>query len=292
MPEIAEIALTAEILEKYLKGKILKKIEFVTGRYTKKKPVGFDEFCGALPLKIMKVRSKGKFMWFEMQEVENQENIWYVWNTFGLTGMWSLRMDDKDFLPKHTRLVLGVKGGIKVYFSDMRNFGTFKFTQDREALEKKLKSLYPDFLKDEFDLARITKYKLPIVKILMDQGKVGSGLGNYLVAEILYRAKISPHKLGTELTDKNINDLIYWIKYMVKLTYMDNHIGYMVNLETESNQLNKKNYHPEIKLKDKTFKFLVYRKKTDPFGNKVKAETIIKTGTKKRTTYWVPAIQK
>ena len=52
---------------------------------------------------------------------------------------------------------------------------------------------------------------------------------------------------------------------------------------------NKKIYHPDIKLKDKTFKFLVYRQKLDPNGNKIKAEKI---NGSDRTTYWVPTVQK
>jgi formamidopyrimidine-DNA glycosylase len=287
MPEIAEIALTAEILEKYLMNKTLVSFDFTTGRYSKKSPAGYDDFIAALPLKVKHINSRGKFLWFELVNPKNKNDIWYIWNTFGLTGMWSF------FEPKYTKAVLTFKNDLVVYFSDMRNFGTFKFSTDETALEKKLKELSPDFLKDEdFDLGKIKKYKIPIVKILMDQKKVGSGLGNYLVAEILYRAGISPHRLGTQLTDEDIENLTYWIKYVVKLSYIDNHIGYMVNLEEETGKLEKRKYHPNIKLKDKTFNFLVYRKKTDPYGNKVKAEKIVGTGDNKRTTYWVPAVQK
>lgn len=284
MPEIAEVALTAEILNKYFKNKILTAFDFVSGRYSKNSPVQYNDFIDALPLKVKKVDSRGKFMWFELYDPSNKENKWYVWNTFGLTGMWSL------FEAKFNRAVLTFKNNSAAYFSDMRNFGTIKFTQDKKALDKKLAELSPDFLKDDdFDLSNITKYKIPIVKILMDQKRVGSGLGNYLVAEILYRAGISPHRSGNSLTSKEISNLTYWIKYVVKLSYVDNHIGYMVNLEGESNKIKKKDYHPEIKLDDPTFEFMVYRKKVDPLGNKVKAEKIAGS---ERTTYWVPSVQK
>lgn len=286
MPEIAEIALTSEILEKYLKNKMLESFDFVSGRYSKRIPEGYNDFINSLPLKVKKINSRGKFLWFELVNPKNKNEKWYIWNTFGLTGMWSF------FEPKYVKAVLTFKHNV-AYFSDMRNFGTFKFGTDRKALDKKLMELSPDFLKDDdFDISKIKKYKIPIVKILMDQKKVGSGLGNYLVAEILYRAGISPHRLGSELSDEDIENLTYWIKYIVKLSYVDNHIGYMVNLEEEANKLEKKNYHPDIKLKRKTFKFLVYRKKEDSYGNKVKAEKIVGTGDNKRTTYWVPAVQK
>jgi len=286
MPEIAEIALTAEILEKYLKGQKLVSFDFISGRYSKKIAEGYNDFIEDLPLKLRRVNSRGKFLWFEFVSTKNKNDKWYVWNTFGLTGLWSF------FEPNYAHAVLTFKDNSVVYFSDMRNFGTFKFSTDKAALDAKLLDLSPDFLKDDdFDLNSIKRYKIPLVKILMDQKKVGSGLGNYLVAEIMYRAALSPHRLGSSLSDDDIENLTYWIKYVVKLSYIDNHIGYMVNLEDEANKITKKNYHPDIILKDKTFDFLVYRKKTDPHGNKVKAEKIVGTGDNKRTTYWVPAVQ-
>lgn len=284
MPEIAEIALTSEILFKYLKNKTLVSIEIISGRYLRKKPDGFVDFSEDLPMKIKKIDSRGKFMWFKLT---NTNNTWYIWNTFGLTGMWSF------FEPKNSRIMLTFSDDTVCYFSDQRNFGTLKFSTDKEELDKKLDDLSPDFLKDnDFDLSKIQKFKIPIVKILMDQKKVGSGLGNYLVAEILYRAGISPHRLGIDMSDEDIEILTYWIKYMVKLSYVDNHIGYMVNLEEEASKLKKKNYHPEIKLGSHTFKFLVYQQETDPEGNKVKADKIVGPEGNKRTTYWVPAVQK
>lgn len=288
MPEIAEIALTSEILKEHFKNKTLLDFVFVSGRYTKHEPSGFREFIEALPLKIKDINSRGKFMWFELYNPKNKnEDHWYIWNTFGLTGMWSL------FEPKHERAILSFKDDEIAYFSDMRNFGTFKFSNDQDALDKKIEELSPDFLKDEdFDLHRIQKYKIPIVKILMDQKKIGSGIGNYLAAEILYRAKISPHRKGNTLTDEEIETLEYWIKYVIKLSYVDNRIGYMVNLEDESQKIKRKKYHPDIKLKEKTFKFLVYQKKEDPYGHKVKRDKIVGTGKNMRTTFWVPVVQK
>ena len=281
MPEIAEIALTAEILQKYLKNKKLISLDFISGRYHKKSPEEYNNFINALPLKIKKIDSRGKFLWFDL--IDSKKSHWYIWNTLGLTGMWSF------FEPKYCKAILTFTNNITVYFSDMRNFGTFKFSTNKMELSKKLDSLSPDFLKDnDFDLSNIKKYKIPIIKILMDQKKVGSGLGNYLTAEILYRAGISPHRLGTTLSNKEINNLTYWIKYIVKLSYMDNHIGYMVNLEEEANKIKRKKYHPDIVLNEKEFDFMIYRKKKDPLGNKVKADHIIPG----RTTYWVPAIQK
>lgn len=284
MPEVAEIALTAQILSKYFRKKILNSVEFISGKYgpKRKKPDGYKKFISNLPLKVVKIDSKGKFMWFDLVSTENPDEHWYIWNNFGLTGMWSL------YEPDNCRAKFTFVNGKTAYFSDQRNFGGFKFSNNQIDLEKKLNTLGPDFLKEEnFNWFSLKKYNVPIVKLLMDQKKIGSGLGNYLSCEILYCAKISPHRTGISLSSKEIAKLDYWIKYVTKLSYVDNHIGYMINLEKEANKIRKKNYHPDIKLKEKTFKFKVYRQKTDPKGNPVKADKIIKG----RTTYWVPKVQ-
>ena len=280
MPEVSEVALTVEILSKHLKGKILISFDFVEGRFLRSPPKNFKKFNKALPLRVKKIDSKGKFIWFDLADENDQH--WYIFNTLGLTGMWSLSE------AKYTKAILSFTKNKIAYFSDLRNFGTFIFTDNQDVLEKKLDTLGPDFLKQDFDISDIQTYDVPIIKLLMDQTKLGSGLGNYLTAEILYRAKLSPKRLGSSLSNSDVTRLTRWIKYTVKLSYVDNHIGYMKNLEKEADKIRRKNYHPDIKLKKKEFEFLVYRQKTDPFGNKVKADNIIKG----RTTYWVPKVQK
>lgn len=103
MPEVSEVALTAEILSKHLKKKKLVSFDFVAGRFTKKSPDGYDDFVAALPLKVKKISSKGKFLWFDLVEIKNKNKHWYILNTFGLTGMWSL------FEPNYTKAVLTFK---------------------------------------------------------------------------------------------------------------------------------------------------------------------------------------
>ena len=66
MPEVAEATLTAQILLKYLKNKKLKYIKIKSGRYLNKEPVGFKEFKDQLPLTLVNVNSKGKFLYFDL----------------------------------------------------------------------------------------------------------------------------------------------------------------------------------------------------------------------------------
>lgn len=285
MPEVCEVALTAEILTKYCKNKKIEKLSFVSGRYgpNRTKPEGYKEFKRKFPYNIKKVDSKGKFMWFELEDCHGDPM--YIWNTYGLTGTWLVGISDADFI----RCKINLNDNLKIYYSDMRNFGTFKFSSSFSDLTKKLDSLGQDFLKsDNIDISNIKNYKKEVVVLLMDQKKIGSGIGNYLAAEILYRSKISPYRLGSSLSEKEIKRLEYMIKYTTKLAYLNNYTGYMVDFKKFKNKIKKNNYHPDIDIKDHEFDFMVYKRDKDPFGNEVKKAHIISG----RTTYWVPDCQK
>lgn len=285
MPEGPEVAVMSQIVDKFYANKTLISVEIVSGRYSKKqRPNNMDKFIKALPLKLVKVNSQGKFMWFEFIKAGDTSKKWYLWSTLGMTGIWS-RTEDIDFI----RAKLTFRGKIFLFFADMRNFGTLKFVNNPVELGKKLKSLGPDFLKDaHFTLKSVKKYDTPIVRLLTDQKKLGSGIGNYLSSEVLYRAKIDPSKLGSELTNTEISRLTRSIKYTIKLAYTNNNIGYMKKLGPDVKKITKRKYHPTINLGKATFHPQVYRQKEDKYGNPVSTIKI----QNDRTIYWVPAIQK
>lgn len=318
MPEVVEVHLTSLYLNHKLINKTLEKIEVLGGRFERHGLDGIDLFKGNHTIK--KIDSKGKFMWFELED--SKGNILYILNTYGLEGEWGF------IEKKHSNVVLKINDDHKkkkynLYFTDSRNFGTLEITNKKSNLDDKLAKLAPDFLKTPFDDKELKKRmkdvmmlkngkisdsraNREIVKVLMDQTSstgIGSGIGNYLAAEILYDAKISPKKTLKEIVknDKLIMDLAHSIKYVIKLSYVTGEIGYMEHIDDSVNKfvtkLRKKikndknyifNYHPEIELKDADFEFKVYRQKKDPLGNKVVGDEIIKG----RTTYWVPTIQK
>jgi len=290
MPEICEVALTAQILSHFLKGKFIYSVKAVGGRYQKHGLDSYDEIKGLLPLCVKKIYNKGKFLWFALSEGPNKKSCAYIWNTFGLTGMWSIT------LPKYASIEIkyGSSANDKtneksVWFADMRNFGTMKFSKDRDALVKKLEGLGDDALRCELDYDSLLNINKKILDVLMSQEILCSGLGNYLSAEIMYEAKISPHQVCSKMTQVQINNLKHAIEYVTKIAYIDNHIGYMQNLEGKQNLIEKINYHPNIKIpKGTTFKFQVYNRDVDDHDNEVIVEKIHGD----RSCYWVPAVQK
>jgi len=201
MPEICEVALTAQYLTTKLKNRYITGIHIVAGKYTHQALPGKDLIPKYQPLKVIKIDSKGKFMWMELKNLDNVEI--YILNNFGLTGEWSFYDDKSD------RVIFDVETHpnephnkkYKLHYADARNFGLLQITDDRKVLDNKINKLAPDILKTSFSvkdfigwvhnyLKKSPKRKdVPIVKALLQQDlKTGivSGIGNYLSSEILY----------------------------------------------------------------------------------------------------------
>ena len=271
MPEGPEIKKVVDNLENIF-GNFNIKLNNVllnAGRYTKNKPKNYNEFIKELPLKINSVNCKGKFIWFEF------ENNWSAWITFGMTGRFTL---DENLNHNNVSFVFNK---FNLYFNDIRNFGTIMFYNNPIELDKKLKSLGPDILNnkqfslDVFKNLLLKKtYQNKEIGVLLMEQKFISGIGNYLRAEILYDAKINPFRIISSLNQNDITNLYNSIIKISKQSY-DKQVKTYVS---DHNELNKYT---------SGYKFLVYQRTEDKFGNPVKNE---KLGT--RTMWWVPNIQK
>jgi len=306
MPEICEVVLTAQYLLSKLKGRHITNIEILSGKYKHKKLEGIDLIEMYSPLEVINIDTKGKFMWFELK---NKDTFVYILNSFGLTGEWSFFKSQSD------RIVFTISNNdkdnntYKLYYSDQRNMGNIKITTDKNILDEKLNKLAPDLLKStytnqdfvewtkKFIMASPRRKNMLIVKVLLNQNiddGIGSGIGNYLVAEILYRARISPCRSIGSLSDEELLTLAQTIKKVLKMCYMSNKTGYMKKLSdfVDIHKVKVKegkfpNYLPEIP-DDEEFSFMVYRKKKDIFENPVCNSKLVNG----RSTYWVPNIQK
>jgi len=143
--------------------------------------------------------------------------------------------------------------------------------------------LGPDPLQDELHLSdfktRLLAKDRTMAETLMDQS-VFSGIGNYLKAEILWCARISPHRKTSELSDTEIEALHRIIPSVMMESYG---AGQGSSLTTFRRLREDFEFvYPEERM------LAVYRQLTDPLGNEIKSED-----TKdKRKTWWVPKVQK
>jgi DNA-formamidopyrimidine glycosylase len=274
MPEGPEVALIAEYLSELIVGKFLTKISVISGRYFNKEIPGLSLIN--LPLKTLKVDSKGKFLWISFN------NFVYLQNTFGLSGKWLLNPSDKT-MSRRVDLEFTDEDSNKIIicYVDARNFGTIEFS-DKLKLVNKLKKISYDALKSDIthdDMVKLflsykSKHKSHnIVKLLMDQNAVVSGIGNYIVAEVLYDSSIDPHLTIGNISDDKINSLVTSIRKIMKCSYCYNMTEYTKSME--SIKLGKNtNYISDIDAYPR--KLHVYGKKKDPYGKKVSTDEIIK----------------
>jgi DNA-formamidopyrimidine glycosylase len=281
MPEGPEVTIIAEGLNNILSGSYILDFEFNSkSRYSKKAPDGYLDFQKSLIdglVKVIEVRNKGKFIYWTFS------NGFYLLQTLGLSGGW-FREEKRNsgchlFFKDNKTYEVGT-----LFYDDQRRFGTMKFTNDKQVLENKLSQIGPDLLNDkEFDVAdwlRIfhkprNQNKL-LIKLITDQ-KIMSGIGNYLRAEILYEAKLSPHRIIHTLSDKELSKLYKAAKYCITESYKQG--GTSIQHYSDVND-KPGTYGLELK---------VYRKKKDPQGKSIKPEKIAKDS---QTTYWVPGVQK
>lgn len=313
MPEGIEVCLTALYLNDQFENYEILKIKLLSGRYkNKEKSTGLDYLDNYFPIVLNSVNSKGKFLWFDLGD----DKKFYIFNTFGLEGSWG------RVKSKHSGIEILLrkpdnKKIEKIYFTDMMHYGTFDIISQKKKLDEKLAQLGDDLLKTEitpkYIEKKIKEYILnkkgkvsesrgdkEIVKVLMDQKKktgIGSGLGNYLVAEILYEAKISPHKKMIDIYNSKAltKKLAIAMKKILRLSYMTSYIGYLDSIDPEMKKYVKKlraeikknpnheyNFQRTARVGNRKFSFKVYR------NGDAKKDKIIKG----RTTYWDPEVQK
>lgn len=271
MPELPEVTRIAVGLNTRLQNSKILDVKIHSGRYSRHGwPEGLKDFVSDLPVVVTEVTSKGKFI---LIKTENDSRTWWIWNTLGMSGSWKVEKS------KHSHVeFISDKGS--TYFEDMRNFGTLKFTNSKEETEKKLKTIGPDHLHEEITDKRFQeilscKGTYTLAKALMDQKLIG-GIGNYIKAEALYRAKLSPNRKIESLTGEDFKRLNSAIKEVVVASYQNGG----ATIKTYSGINNEKGKYP--------FSFLVYGKKICPLGFEVKRETT-EDG---RTTHWVEEVQK
>ena len=278
MPEGPEVKYLVSWLNKDIKNKKLTDIIFHSGRYKKHGPPKSINKIN-FPVYIEKEDYNGKFIYITLK---NSDIVLFV--TLGMSG-WFIY--DKE---KHNHIEFKFSN-FSLYFNDYRNFGTLIIC-NREQLDKKLKQLGPDILSEKDNseefLKRVDKKRnnTMIGSAIMDQ-KVSAGVGNYIRAEALYIAKLSPFKEIQNISRDKLIELWNILK-QVGWFYHDEKKGTKLGIINNKYRLINlyKKHGPSKKKRDEGF-FLVYQQKKDINGYKVLTDKI-----GGRTIHYVKEIQK
>lgn len=272
MPELPEVARTALSLNQKIKNSELTEMIIHSGRYSRHgAPKGFVELEADLPAKVEKVEFYGKLIVFSF--IGKSGKPWYMWNTLGMSGGWRTEHS------KHGHVELRTTHG-SVFFTDARNFGTIRITDSWEETQRKVKSVGPNHLNDQisdelFEQRLMKRSEDTLAEVLMDQSLIG-GIGNYIKAEVLYRAKLSPNRRVKELTKSDFSNLNRYTKEVVESSF-DNRGATIRTYDGMDGEDG-----------DFVFEFKVYGRKVCEAGYPVVREVTLDG----RTTWWCPSIQK
>lgn len=264
MPEVSEVKLTTEYLEKTLSGKIITDWKFLSGKYHDAEPSGFNSFYNELPSMVSEIKCKGKLIYMHCF---NEFHEFYILHNMHMTGSWREKPDESS------RWFVEINSKQKLWFRDPRCFGTLMFTENEDIFKSIFNKLGPDIMSDEFNLQLwrkiIAQHKdKNVTSFLMDQSII-SGCGNYIKSEVLYYAKILPSRKIDSLTENESEKLFEALRIIPRIAYLNKGLS----LRDYTDPKGKKGFHE--------FQLQIYGQK-----NAKRQKTM-----DGRTTYFDPNIQ-
>ena len=119
---------------------------------------------------------------------------------FGMTGDLAYFRDEED-TPRFARIVFKFANGFKLGFLCPRKFERIGIVADIDEylVRKKINKDALEITIEELTRT-LVKRKALIKSVLLDQSTV-AGIGNWIVDEVLFQAKIHPERIASQLTD-------------------------------------------------------------------------------------------
>jgi len=187
MPELAEVQILADQLNRSLQGADLEGFEvFYPGWVTE------GDLCWLAGLQIESIDRWGKRLRFNFSDQRQ------LISGLGLAGNWLLQHPDRHLVAK-----LSTSLG-PVYYSDPRHFGhaqVFQSAQQaQDALGDRIGLDAALTITDQQLKAALRSGKIKLKAALLDQGRL-SGIGNYLADEICFESALLPVRPLESLTD-------------------------------------------------------------------------------------------
>jgi len=215
MPELPEVEIVRESLDKTIKQKKIKKVIVRNRNLRFKIPYNFSNF-----LKNQKIINVKRFSKYLILSLSNNS---YCLLHLGMSGtvhiihsrtkkfVTNTSFYNSPFLPKKHSHVEFIFENFKMIYNDPRRFGFFQIIKDKNFLNKRFLHLGPE----PFDLKFTQKYIFSFLKnkekniknFLLDQSFV-SGIGNIYASEILFLSKINPHKKGASFNEKDCKKIL------------------------------------------------------------------------------------
>ena len=215
MPELPEVEVIRQSLDKKIKQKKVKKVIVRNRNLRFKIPLNFENILKNQ--KIIKVSRFSKYL------ILSLSNYNFCVLHLGMSGTLHLVHNNKKtiftntsfynspILPKKHNHVEIIFRNLKIIYNDPRRFGFFEIINNSELLKKRFVHLGPEPFNSKFNLNYVLSFfknkKKDIKNFLLDQNFV-SGIGNIYASEILFLSKIRPDKKASLLQKKDCKKII------------------------------------------------------------------------------------
>ncbi len=215
MPELPEVEIVRQSLNKKIKQKRVKKVIIRNRNLRFLIPNNFKNYIKNK--KIIKVERFSKYLIINFFEGDyclvhlGMSGTIHIIDEFSRSKFTNTSFYHSPTLPeKHNHVELEFDN-FKVIYNDPRRFGFFQLIKNRNALKQRFKNLGPEPFDKKFNLNYILRFfkdkNKDIKSFLLDQRFV-SGIGNIYASEILFSSKINPFKQAKLLTKNECKNII------------------------------------------------------------------------------------
>ncbi len=215
MPELPEVEIVRQSLNKIIKQKKVKKVIIRNRNLRFKIPLNLIDY-----LENKKIIKVGRFSKYLIIHLPKRS---YCLIHLGMSGTIHVlenktkkKMTNTSFyslpiLPKKHNHVELIFDNFKVVYNDPRRFGFFQIIKNSLELKKKINTYGPEPFEPSFNLNYVHNFfygkNKDIKNFLLDQ-KFVSGIGNIYASEILFLSKINPFKKAKLLSKKECKKII------------------------------------------------------------------------------------
>ncbi len=215
MPELPEVEIVRQSLDKKIKQKKVKKVIVRNRNLRLKIPSNFENFIK--DKKIIKVRRFSKYLIIYLAKDNyflihlGMSGTIHIVNNKLTSKFTNTSFYNSSTLPKKHNHVILIFDKFKLIYNDPRRFGFFQIIKCKLDLKKRFNHLGPEPFDSKFNFKYVYKFfknkKKNIKSYLIDQ-KFVSGIGNIYSSEILFLSKINPFKKVCSLTKKECQNIV------------------------------------------------------------------------------------
>tara|TARA_B100001250_G_scaffold285916_1_gene247971 strand:+ start:13 stop:882 length:870 start_codon:yes stop_codon:yes gene_type:complete len=225
MPELPEVEIVKQSLNKKIKGKVIKKVIIKNRNLRFKIPLNFERHINNK--KIIKIERISKYLIFFFED--NKGFIIHL-GMSGTIHLLSKNNKKRNFisntsfyhsqvLPKKHNHVEIKFDNLKLIYNDPRRFGYFLIFRNKKDIKNKFSHFGPEPFSIFFNLNYIYRYlrnkEKNIKNFLLDQ-KFVSGIGNIYASEILFLSKINPQKKAKQLSLNDCKKIMFYSNLVLK----------------------------------------------------------------------------